>query len=633
MVRAVQRFFFLLLVPSFAWAGPAIRWESGTTAVEVSPSTVSASQCLRSDSTGSYFYAGPGCGQPYAGAIGNTGKSSFTAAGDMLAQAVNTGGQITAGSTLTVVGNAFSIGISTFVAIYGNVGIGMAVPSSKFHLSSGTFIADGDVASIRVGISTFNITGGRVGINTAAPDRFLTVAGTSSFYSGGMEISTGAANGKPALFVRGDTGFVGIGTRTPSVPLHVTVTPVNNLSEGGVGGDVALLLERAGSLSMELRSTGDTYMQFGDASAAKSSIRQRDTDDVLCLQNGTNNSLCVGTGGNVGVGAGTLPAAKLHASSGTMLIDGYPAAISVGQSTFVVTQGNLGIGMANPASKLHLSSGTLIIDGDAATGLISSRPVVIGAFGRSVTAALMIHTTGTLTNDRALEIRNQANGQRFAIIQNGNLAFLANPGVVRMNTTDGSDDANLSLTAGGAEGDAARGAFIELYGNENVSAGDSIWSAGNVAGGNLDMRTGGVARIIVANSGNIGIPSANPATLFHISSGTLLIDGNTAGLKISTANHANTTTITNWLSATATIDYGALSASTCTFATMTLNGAADGDDIALGVPNALASIGGLSVTGFVSSNNTVTISACCVTVGACSLDAPSVTVRATIWKH
>lgn len=95
------------------------------------------------------------------------------------------------------------------------------------------------------------------------------------------------------------------------------------------------------------------------------------------------------------------------------------------------------------------------------------------------------------------------------------------------------------------------------------------------------------------------------------------------------------TAITKHLSALFNPALAALKPATCSTASFTLTGAADGDTLALGVPNARM-IGGTGVIlnyfAWVSATNTVTIQAC--NLGS----SPQKTVgsgafRVDLWKH
>ena len=101
---------------------------------------------------------------------------------------------------------------------------------------------------------------------------------------------------------------------------------------------------------------------------------------------------------------------------------------------------------------------------------------------------------------------------------NGNATFAGNvlfdgSGVISTNTSDGSDNAQLSLAGGGADSDG-RGARMRLYGNEHASlAGVVDLSTGNIAGADMYLsatdsmilNTGGSESMRINSSGNVGI--------------------------------------------------------------------------------------------------------------------------------
>jgi hypothetical protein len=96
------------------------------------------------------------------------------------------------------------------------------------------------------------------------------------------------------------------------------------------------------------------------------------------------------------------------------------------------------------------------------------------------------------------------------------------------------------------------------------------------------------------------------------------------------------TTIVKHLSATASLDFTALAANSCEVLTITVTGAADGNVVTLGVPNALADADGATERttffGWVSAADTVSVRRCNVT-GSATGDPAAATVRADVWQH
>ena len=93
------------------------------------------------------------------------------------------------------------------------------------------------------------------------------------------------------------------------------------------------------------------------------------------------------------------------------------------------------------------------------------------------------------------------------------------------------------------------------------------------------------------------------------------------------------TSIAKHLSATASLNFPVIGANSCQSQTMTVTGAADGDTVSLGVPNALGNASTtFAVTGFVSGTDIVTVRICQVATSASS-DPAAATVRADVWQH
>jgi hypothetical protein len=94
------------------------------------------------------------------------------------------------------------------------------------------------------------------------------------------------------------------------------------------------------------------------------------------------------------------------------------------------------------------------------------------------------------------------------------------------------------------------------------------------------------------------------------------------------------TAIKKVLSATGSLDFGATAAGACDSLTVTVTGAADGDTVALGIPNALAVADAYqSFDGFVSAADTVTVKRCNLTNATTALTNPAAAVvRATVMK-
>ena len=298
----------------------------------------------------------------------------------------------------------------------GNVGIGTTSPGSKLEIKgSGTGYSSGfslqssddtngagylglaDSGSGVLSLTSDNVgetirldatngsffNKGNVGIGTTSPGYKLDVAGdinfTGTLYQNGSEFGNGgSAWGESGDDVYRSTGNVGIGTSSPSAPLHLYATSAPH----------------RGQLSISAPSNAAAFLSFYDGSDYGGYILWHGTEHDFIIQNTNNENqgdlVLNPNGGNVGLGT-TNPQAKLdvktglantliqgaavefHASSyasgrnyyiastyteGGYLIGGAFSIIdnTAGAYRFIINPaGYVGIGNTNPNYKLHVT--------------------------------------------------------------------------------------------------------------------------------------------------------------------------------------------------------------------------------------------------------------------------------------
>jgi hypothetical protein len=156
-------------------------------------------------------------------------------------------------------------------------------------------------------------------------------------------------------------------------------------------------------------------------------------------------------------------------------------AITFTQAMTLDASGNLGVGTTSPSV-----NGIDIVKGSGVSTYVRTANgtyEVLSGFSTSLGGGLV----GTISNHPLLLYAN--NAERARITAGGSFLMTKN-NVIGINTSDGSDDGYLALCGAGADG-SSRGGHIYLSGNErSVSAGTVVLSAGNVAGGILEFRTG-----------------------------------------------------------------------------------------------------------------------------------------------
>lgn len=140
-------------------------------------------------------------------------------------------------STLTVVGNAFSVGTSTLAVSGGRVGVGTTSPATKIHLSSGFFTTDGSGSGINnYGAYQASGTSGLASVTCPAGQYLDASAVRSGLITSGSCTAVGAGIGDAVL--SGTQTFSGGNTFTSNVTF--SSAPVFNTNDGGSNTQGAL---------------------------------------------------------------------------------------------------------------------------------------------------------------------------------------------------------------------------------------------------------------------------------------------------------------------------------------------------------------------------------------------------------
>jgi hypothetical protein len=196
---------------------------------------------------------------------------------------------------------------------------------------------------------------------------------------------------------------------------------------------------------------------------------------------------------------------------------------------------------------------------------------------------------------------------------------------------------------------------VGAWGSEAMAAQIS----GTASTSNMDLYNGPVQATLRAQNGTtvdaeIGSTSNHPLSLFAnngaarvtlFPSGNFSIGNNsdTAPLAVGTAAQFQVssagavtigggTPITQHVSTTASLAFPAFSGNSCNTLTVAVNGAVDGDSVALGIPNALGSLDGITWFGWVSGPQVVSIRACNTTTNKIPA-SPAANVRVDVWQH
>lgn len=357
-------------------AGLAVNANSAATQPAIFVSSVTGNVGVGTSVPGSAFDVGG------AASFGSAAsKSTFTAAGALLAQNVSVGTGTAGALPLHVVQSAGGTNLAHFentgsanvleIDSRGGLNHVFNQIDGRFKLepnsASGFGVTNHDYAGLALGSSglysaitaggsTLNggirelyfwtnndfsapkmniMAGGNVGIGTTGPATKLHLS------SGTLTIDGNAATALTTI------GSVGVGTANPGTKLHLSSGVLT------IDGSAATALTAVGNVGIGTASPG---------------TKLHVSSGVVTIDGSATNALT--TVGRVGVGTSN-PGSKLHLSSGTLIIDGNAAAA-------LTTVGSVGVGTASPGTKLHMSSGTMTIDGNVATSVVTTGNVGVG---------------------------------------------------------------------------------------------------------------------------------------------------------------------------------------------------------------------------------------------------------------
>jgi len=361
-------------------------------------------------------------------------------------------GQLTlSGSSLTLTGSEFSVGGSTLVVKGGKVGIGAA--SSQFPLavygnSADNLIAVGDIAGLPAG----NIAGFGLDDFNTYPGAALYVNNVKVF---NVESNGGAVIGstymtadavRNGLIVQGN---VGIGTAFPNYALEISsgageAGTIVSVSTGGTN-----LFWVAGDGAHSLKFTGDGSGLTGITGAV-----------------GTDSSKVLKTGDTMTGG--------LTLAGSTLTVTG--DAFSVGGSTLVVQNGNVGIGTTAPGTPLDVFQ-----TGGAAGTSVASTFRAGNSTSYSGNAQIAFGYDGTTDYRHSIRTRHNggaANGNAVDFYLWTNSDAIGTLGTKQVMTLDGAGDVGIGVSVPGA--------MLDVAGAGNFSGSVTTLSSGTfrAAGGN-----------------------------------------------------------------------------------------------------------------------------------------------------
>ena len=397
----------------------------------------------------------------------------------------------------------------------GNLGVGTAAPTAKLHVGGAA-----GVDGIRFPDGTLQTTaagGPGSGWTDDGTVVRLTAAGDNAVVQSTLTVQGSAFSvGGSTLVV--ESGKVGVGTAPGSnAKLHVA---------GGIKATGSFPASLPSAAGMDFLGGTARLFSWGADVSTKGKWQVQ-----LVNSDGTSSivPLFIDSSGNVGLGT-VNPAQKLHLSSGTLLVDGDAAnSLKIGVSSFVVTSaGNVGVGAASPSAKLHVGAGTTALadtgaiflqSGDGAGGARDWKLYSIGTGNFGIRDMGFNNAGGGMTSDALTIAFNTGN---VGVGTASPVEKLQVAGAVKVTGAAGT---NLA-SAGALD-------FFSGYTRVIAQGADPSTKGGiqfNTASSDASLNT---IPMIITPAGRVGIDTLNPTQKLHLSSGTLLVDGDAANsLKI-----------------------------------------------------------------------------------------------------
>ncbi|MBI5623786.1 MAG: tail fiber domain-containing protein [Elusimicrobia bacterium] len=420
----------------------------------------------------------------------------------------------------------------------GVVGIGTTVPQEKLHVSSGNAVVD-----FGMRLSTLTFAAGLTGDPAAAAKGMLYYNASTDklkLYDGGWkDLATGSTGdyvAKAGDAMTGQLTLVG-STLTVTGNAFSVAGSTFTVKDGNIGigtsSPVSGRLEVSGDNPAWTAVFRNTMLDQGGVTVINAGTSPAVPAFHVRSNGGANSLLQVREDGNVGVGT-TSPAQKIHMSSGTLLIDGdADAAFKVGVSSLVVnSEGKVGVGTTSPVSRLH------ILGGDYLAGLRVESDEGLGAgIGIKSTSAggkhFNIYSSGPSNGEGAgkLVFQDNAVGARMVVDPIGNIGVGTASPAYRLDVSGGGMIVRSSFTL--AEMSAPPLSATDQGAIYFDATADKFRVSEN-GGGYVDLLnqasaggwTDGGTAVRLSDAGDkVGIGTTSPAEKLHLSSGTLLIDG------------------------------------------------------------------------------------------------------------
>jgi 3-methyladenine DNA glycosylase Mpg len=609
--------------------------------------------------------------QTIAGSKTFSSALNVTATNPLNLLGVQAGTSTTADSLLTITsGLVRKIPMSTFASASNFWGLGgNTVGSLKNFGTIDAFdlpFITSNTEKMRLS-TTGNLGIGSSSFNATNPEKLLVQAGTTTSFN--LMQGHGKINNYLQINVQNDSAGTAASSDLVATSdngnessnfIDMGINSSANTSTGVIGGANNAYLYSTGNDFSIGNSTASKSLLFftGGTAAGNEAMRINGTGKVgigttapstVLHVNGTNPLTLTG----VQAGTSTSADSLLTITSG--LVRKIPMSTFTSASSFWALDGNT-VGAEKKFGTIDSHDLPFITNNTEQMRLSSTGDLAIGTSSFDVTAPEKLLIDADTTNSYNLLIaRGIRNGYLQFNIQNNSSQGQASTDIVATadNGTETTNYVNL-----GINGSGYNNASNILSGANNgylYSAGQDFIVGNSTAAKSMIFFTGGIAtsneRMRLDGTGHLGVGVTAPSAMLHLPAGTAT--AGTAPLKLNSGTSLTTPengaveydgtnyyvsagstryTLAKTLTATAALNFPSTTAGTASTLTITVTGAADGDAVSLGVPNAAASIGGAQFFAYVSAANTVTIKLFNSNT-LTAIDPASATFRVSVLKY
>jgi hypothetical protein len=375
----------------------------------------------------------------------------------------------------------------------GNVGIGTSSPSHKLQV-----VSSDNIGTTKI-ISAYSLS-----------ESQSTSLGYNSLM-GSFSLAIKTLSTQPIKFLTNSAekmritsaGNVGIGTTSPTRPLHVVNTSSQTVAifDGGNNDAGEIAFTGAGT-------SGGTYVTVGAVG------------NDMSLSAGAVERMRITSAGNVGIGT-SLPTEKLHVVGDSYVTGdshadtfkpdgtGEPIKFKNFASTElmrITSAGNVGIGTTSPSAKFHIN-----VDSE------DNQPALLieKVSDNNETALVVKHISSS--NIRGIADFQNTSGSVMKILADGNVGIGTTSPSVNLQVYDALSS-QIKITNG-----LSTPVDLQLFASSSSYAG-----IGTSTNHRLALRTNNSEKLTILGDGNVGIGTSSPASLLHVE-GAVQIGVNDAG--------------------------------------------------------------------------------------------------------